>query len=333
MTFSDFGPVIDTHGHCVPTSFLDDVAASSACGVTVEQRDDGYVVTLPGGQPLRPVRGVMTDGEGRRAWMDKQHVTHQIVAPWLDLQGQELAARDGVMWAGLLNDHLAATVARTPWLSAHATVHLGDPESAAAELHRAVSRLEMRSVMVPCTLPNRRLSDPALDPFWAAAADLRTPVILHATTRSPAAELLDRFPDLKGLFGRHIETSLVTAELIVNGVLDRFPALRLVNVHGGGILPYQLGRFDHDTTGSVARLPSDVLRTMYYDSVLLTPAALRYLVDVMGTDRVILGSDYGATPAERAGVSVIEPALTLGPDAVDAVLFGTASELFGLSGR
>jgi aminocarboxymuconate-semialdehyde decarboxylase len=262
--------------------------------------------------------------------MDAQHVTHQVVAPWLDVQGQELAATDGAVWCALLNDHLAATVAASPWLSAHATVHLGNPDSAADELNRAVERLGMRSVMVPCTLPEGRLSDRTFDPFWARAVELQIPVVLHATTRSPAADLLAQFPALRGIFGRHIETSLVTAELMVTGVLDRFPGLRIVNVHGGGILPYQLGRLDQDLSGSMSRLPSDVLRTMYFDTVLLTASALGYLVDVVGADRVVLGSDFGATPAERAGVSVTAPVLELGPELSGAVLAGNARELYGL---
>jgi aminocarboxymuconate-semialdehyde decarboxylase len=80
----------------------------------------------------------------------------------------------------------------------------------------------------------------------------------------------------------------------------------------------------------MSRLPSDVLRTMYFDTVLLTASALGYLVDVVGAARVVLGSDFGATPAERAGVSVTAPVLELAPELSGAVLAGNARALFAL---
>ncbi|HCB05110.1 MAG TPA: amidohydrolase family protein [Nocardioides sp.] len=328
MTSTAGHRAIDVHGHCVPRSFLEDVAGSAPRGVAVASSDDGYVVTLPRGLVLRPVRGAMIDGPLRGAWMDAQGVGHQVVAPWLDVQGQELAAADGARWVTLLNDHLAAAVAADARLSAHATLHLRDPEAAAVELRRAIGELGMRGVMLPCTLPDGRLADRGFDALWSVAVELDVPVILHATTRSPAAALLAEYPSLRGLFARHVETSLVTAELIVTGVLDRFPGLKLVNVHGGGLLPYQTGRFDNDLGDGARRLPSEVLRTMYFDSVLLTAPALRYLVDVMGADRVLLGSDYGATPTERAGVSILSPVRDLDDAAAEAVARGNAMRLF-----
>jgi aminocarboxymuconate-semialdehyde decarboxylase len=314
---------IDVHGHCVPREFLADVVA---LGAAVTQRDGGWIVQPPAGTPLRPIAGAMLDGPERAAWLADQGVAHQVVAPWLDVQGQELPAPLGREWAALLNDTLARSVGASGGrLSAHATVHLGDPAGAADELRRAATQLGMRGVMVPCTPPGAPLADRSLDPFWAEAEALGAPVFLHATTVSGAARLVAERPALRGLFARNVETTLVTAELLVTGVLDRFPDLRLVAVHGGGMLPYQAGRLANDHPGS-----GELVRALYYDTVLMTAPALRFLREVAGPGRIMLGSDYGATPRERSGVRVaaaVEEA-AWSPAERDAVLAGTAETLF-----
>ena len=164
--------------------------------------------------------------------------------------------------------------------SAHATLHLTDPEAAATELRRAVEELGMRSAMLPVAQPVGRLSDPGFDALWATATDLDVPVVLHPPTKAPSNDLMAQFPALRGLFGRQIDTTLTTAELITTGVFDRFPDLRLVLVHGGGFLPFQAARFDRDAKGdgSERKLPSEVVRSLYYDSVLLSAAAVRFRV-------------------------------------------------------
>jgi aminocarboxymuconate-semialdehyde decarboxylase len=329
---------VDIHGHCVPRSFLEALARTQAFGTEVERSDGRYVVRLPGGPPLRPIGGVMLDGPHRAAWMVSQGICHQVVGPWLDLQGQQLSARAGPAWARLLNDSLAETVANAGGkLTAYATVHLADPDIAAAELRRATAVLGLRGVMLPATLPFGRLSDSRYDPIWSLAAQLRLPVMIHPTTDSPASRLLIDYPLLKGMYGRNIETSLVTAELIVAGVMDRFAGLVLIAPHGGGLLPYQTGRFDRDfpQLGKRGRVPSELARTLHYDTVLMSEEALRFLYEFAGPERVMLGSDFGATPAQRTGPSITEPvrSASSSTSAVQAVLTGNARRLFGITDK
>jgi aminocarboxymuconate-semialdehyde decarboxylase len=193
-----------------------------------------------------------------------------------------------------------------------------------------VVELDMRGVMLQCTPPGAPLSDPSFDPLWTVATELGVPVILHATTESPAARMLAAYPSLNGLFARNIETTLVTADLLVGGVLDRFPELRLVAVHGGGLLPYQVGRFAQDHPRPGARGVTELVRSLYYDTVLLTESACAFLLDFVGADRVMVGSDFGATRTEREGVSVTGPAILAARSDVarDAVLAGNARRLF-----
>jgi hypothetical protein len=116
---------------------------------------------------------------------------------------------------------------------------------------------------------------------------------------------------------------------------DHRPELRLVVVHGRGFLPFQAARFDRDAKGGNEdrRLPSEVVRSLYYDTVLLSTEAVRFLYDYVGADRVVIGSDFGAAPAERSGVLVAAAVNEASddPDVTAAVLTGNARSLFGVN--
>lgn len=329
------GGAIDVHGHCVPRAFLDEVVRTAPFGVQAEVADDKYYLTFPGQQRLRPVAGVMLDTTDRGPWFTEQDVTRQVVAPWLDIHGQELPAADGARWVRLLNDAVAESVSdRARHLSGHATLHLADADAAAGELRRTVRELGLRSAMIPASLPSGRLSEPRFDALWAAAVELDVPVVLHPATKAPANALLAQYPSLNGLFARQVDVTLTTAELMVAGVFDRFPALRLVLVHGGAFLPYQVGRFDRDAKGGGGsrRLPSDIARSLYYDTVLMSAASVRFLLDYAGPRQVLIGSDFGAAPAERTGVPLTAAVREASTDhaVVQAVLAGNATRIFGL---
>jgi aminocarboxymuconate-semialdehyde decarboxylase len=338
------GSAVDVHGHCVPRAFLDEVVRSKPFGVEAELSEDKYFLTFPGRKRLRPVAGVMLDTADRGDWFAEQQVAHQVVAPWLDIHGQDLPAADGAGWVRLLNDAVAESVqdpARR--MTAHATLYLGDPDAAAAELRRAVRELGMRSAMIPSSFPGGRLSDPGYDALWAAAVELDVPVVLHPATTAPANDaLLALYPTLNALFARQVDITMAAAEMIMAGVFGRFPDLRLVMVHGGGLLPYQTGRFDRDAKGAghregkmegeVVRLPSEIAKKIYYDTVLLSPESVRFLLDYAGPGQVLIGSDFGAAARERSGARLTAAAREASRDEAElrAVLDGNATRILRL---
>jgi aminocarboxymuconate-semialdehyde decarboxylase len=147
--------------------------------------------------------------------------------------------------------------------------------------------------------------------------------------------LFDEYPQFRGTFGRGLDTTLAAAEMIVTGVFDRFPELTVVLVHGGGFLPYQVGRFDRDfgrgqEADKVQRLPSEYVASLYYDTVLLSASSLKLLFDLAGPDHVMIGSDYGARPKERAGIGLTDGLYEASPDegARDEVLRRAAGRIF-----
>lgn len=308
---------IDVHGHGVPRQFLEEVKRTRLGGVDVAPTDKGgYIVTFPGCKPLRPAAGIMLDFANRLGWLDGQGMQHQLIGPWLDVHGQELPAADGQVWVRQLNDALIESIAASGRrLLAHATLHLADPQAAARELERCVKKLGMNGCMIATNLPKGELHENRYDALWEAAQSLDVPVTLHPLMDGPAACMFQQTPRFKNVYGRTIDTTITAAQLILAGVFERYPKLKLVLVHGGGFLPYQSDRLDREFGEKGKKLPSDYMKQLYYDTVNMSAPALQMLFGLVGTGQVMIGSDYAAGPVERPG-----PKLTAALDAtgVDA---------------
>ncbi|MFB9742053.1 amidohydrolase family protein [Pseudonocardia sulfidoxydans] len=326
-------PVLDAHAHAVPEPLLTALAARGGIdGVTAHDTGDGWSVELPGAGP-KPVRPPMYSADRRAAYRCATGIDGQLLAPWLDLQPTAAMPPDAARsWAGRVNDALLAECAASRGPGVLATVALDDVEAAAKDLEAAVrdgcAGLVLSTDPVHCT----SLADPRLDPLWTVAAGLGVPVQLHPASTGPARALPDS-AEFGNAYCRLVDTTFGVARLILAGVLDRFPGLRLITVHGGGFLPYQAARLDgaHRADALSAHTigrdrPSDYLRDLYYDTVALTPEAIRFLTDAVGHDRVLLGSDSPFPLGDPQPATTVRAA-GLGPDATDAVLGGNLGGL------
>ena len=329
-----FGPVIDTHVHALPAGLLNQITHREIDGFSAERADGGgWRVSAPGWAQPRLVRPPMADPERRADWAAGQGLTGQVVSPWLDAQPTAAmpaaAARD---WARRLNGTLAhadaalATVALTP--------------HAARDLEDAVTGGGLAGLVLsthPAGVTG--LADPALEPLWETAAGLGVPVVLHPPSDGPA-RALPGGADFGNTFGRLVDSTFAVTSLLLAGVLDRHPALRLVVVHGGGFLPYQAMRLDggHRADGLAHHAilrdrPSDYLPDLYFDTVALNAASIRFLADAAGPGQVLLGSDYPFPLGDPQPVATVRGA-GLGDAATAAVLGGNATALFpALAGR
>jgi aminocarboxymuconate-semialdehyde decarboxylase len=215
-----------------------------------------------------------------------------------------------------------------------ATLPLQDPGLALKELERVAASRAIRGVYLPTNVGGRELSDPGFLPIYERCQALGLPVLLHPVAVI-GAERLQRAFYLQNLIGNPVDTAIAAAHLVFGGVLDRFPKLNVVLPHAGGAMPYLSGRLQHGQRvrpehANGARKPfGQYLRRFHYDTISHSPALLRFLVGLVGADRVSIGSDYCfdmGYPRPRDMVGL----LGLGPADRARILGGNAARLLRL---
>jgi aminocarboxymuconate-semialdehyde decarboxylase len=293
---------IDVHTHFVPFDVIADATRGAGFDGLRAERSGG-TDWLVHRQGFRwPVPPVFYDPEARLASMDERGIDHAVLsaAPQLFMYWVEPGEAAGFCRA--VNGDLAAFAAGSGGrVSAVATLPLQDPAAAVTELRRAVTELGMRGAEIGPHAEGTPLDDPALRPVLATAADLRVPLIVHPYYVAPSPGLEDFY--LTNLVGNPLATTVCAARLIFSGVLDELAALRVVLMHGGGYLPYQIGRLDHGhrvrpEARGCAHPPSAYLDRFWFDTVTHAPRPLRFLADTVGADHVVYGTDF---PFDMAG--------------------------------
>jgi aminocarboxymuconate-semialdehyde decarboxylase len=326
--------IIDLHAHYVPRSFLEAIEKHGAPHGASLRQDGPDPTIMFGGRPYGPITRHYYETKPRLADMDKAGVDMQVLSlnpPMVYWADAELGTR----LARLYNDDLAAAVAERPdRLAGLATVPLQDISAAVQELERAIIQLGLKGVYIGSNIGGKDLDHPDLFPFLAKAEALRAPVFLHPIDVLGVERLRAYY--LHNGLGNPYETALAAARLIFGGVLDRLPRLQVCLAHAGGALPYLFGRLDRvyrvrkEARGTLRRAPSAYLRRFTYDTIAHSEPALRYLIGVVGADRVALGSDY------RFDMGLLDPAAPvralrpLARSDRDAILGGVAAKLLKL---
>jgi len=329
--------IVDIHVHYLSPRAIEAARRSPArYGVRVLDAAEGPRLVVGAEPPTRALLEALYTLDRHLAFFAAQGIDAAVFGPLMDVAGYSLPAAQAGAWSRAQNETLVASLGEAGGRHLGlATVPLQDPGLAADELRVAVGSLGLRGAMVDPNALGRPLGDGAFDPFWRAAADLAAPVILHPF-RLEAVERFGRHY-LHNLVGYPFETTLAAASLILSSTLDRFPSLEIVLVHGGGLLPYHVGRFDraHATRPEVraegAGRPSGYLRRFHYDTLVQSPPALAYLVNVVGDDRVLLGSDHPFWLGDPEPVRIVREA-GLSASAQGQILGGNAARLFQMKG-
>jgi aminocarboxymuconate-semialdehyde decarboxylase len=230
--------------------------------------------------------------------MEEQGVSAQLLSPWIALVPNYLQEADAFWLAEALNEGIAGIVQDHPdRFLGIGSAPLQWPERAAAMLRAMMGGLGLRGVEINTTLgPDRFLDDPALDPFWAEAEALGAFIMIHPSLGG-TEKRFERYY-LNNLIHNPLETTVAGAHLIFGGVLERFPKLNICLVHGGGLLPYNVGRLRRgrlvraETAVAMSGSVEDSYRRFLFDTVTHSVPALRYLAQEAGAERVLLGSDY-----------------------------------------
>ena len=329
--------IVDVHIHLLSPRALETARRDgSRLGVRVLDDAERPRLAIGSEPPTRPLLEGLYTPQRHLDFLAAQGIEAAVFGPLMDVAGYSLSPEQGAAWSRVQNEALAATLAETGGRHVGvATLPLQAPALAADELRHAVVALGLRGAMIDPNALGRPLGDRAFDPLWQAAAELSAPVILHPFLLE-AVERYERHY-LHNLVGYPFETTLAAGSLILGGTLDRFPPLDVVLLHGGGLLPYHVGRFDRGHAGRPevradgAALPSGYLRRFHYDTLVQYPPALAYLVGVVGADRVMLGSDHPFWMGDPEPLRVVREA-GLGAEAERLVAGDNAARLFRLDG-
>lgn len=307
---------IDTHAHYVPPQLLGAIASKCRdIGVSLDSSASTPAIHFKYGFKARPLFPKLIEPVAQRlVWLNEQGIDVQIVGTWPDIFGYGLAVDECIAWHKILNDTLAEWCSengrRFAWIG---SVPLVSGEASAKELVRAIE-LGACGLIISSNVENVNIGELDLDAFWRQAEALSVPILIHPVMVG-AAPRAAKF-GLTQVAQYTFDTTLGVGSLVMSGVLDRFPALKLVLSHGGGAFPYLAGRFDimhrrmdKAAQGDVAeKLPSAYADKMTYDSIVHAPKALRFLIDVAGIDNVVLGTDYSFPPADMEPLSFFRAA-------------------------
>jgi aminocarboxymuconate-semialdehyde decarboxylase len=300
--------IIDCHAHLVPPSLLAAIRAQAADFPSIRLIEDGASLgfSFAGGKPTRPVSKPLSDMPARLKWMDEQKIERQVVGGWLDMFAYEVPAEEGAKWSRLINAHLAQTAESEPRFLALATVPMQDG-ARAAEVLREAHAAGFKGAMIG-TQPKGKggvLDDASLKPFWDAANELGSVIFIHPVFESGD----DRVHDygLANAVGRITDTLIAMSRLIYAGHVTRYADAKLVAGIGGAALPYVIGRLRRNYSLDKEKLgdPDAALAAMYYDTIVQDPRALRYLADIVGADRIMMGSDMPFPIGDPAPLKIV----------------------------
>jgi aminocarboxymuconate-semialdehyde decarboxylase len=305
--------LIDAHAHVLPGSFP---SAPSGCdpaswpSMSPVSGEDARL--LVSGRVRFTARTVWFDAEQRLAASAASGVDAEVVSPFPPLLNYALPAGFGRNLARWVSEYIASLCAACPGrFYGLGTVPLQDPDLAANELS-SVAGLGLAGVEIASNVGGVSLGDPRFGEFFAEAERLEMAVFVHAM---PAPS--DRLPGpAVATFGVGIEGSLAAAALVTGGVAEKHPSLRLAFSHAAGGFPLMLTRaqwfwgrtWNEEPPGergpeaapwAAAAGPAELARRFWYDSLVFDRRAIRYLVDMLGADRLLVGSDYPAMPREQ----------------------------------
>jgi aminocarboxymuconate-semialdehyde decarboxylase len=323
--------IIDCHAHLVPPALLDAIRAEKAKFPSVRVIEEAGSVgfAFAGNKPTRPVGKPLLDIAARLKWMDTNKIERQVVGGWLDMFGNELPAEEGTRWARLINTHLALFASEEPRFIPLATVPLQDGARAAEVLKEAHGQ-GFKGVMIG-TQPKGRggvLDDPALLPFWETANSLGSIIFVHPVFESGD----DRVHDygMANAVGRITDTLIAMSRLIYAGHVTRFANIKVIAGIGGAALAYVIGRLRRNYMLDKDRLgdPDAALAAMYYDTIVQDTRALRYLADIVGADRIMMGSDMPFPIGDLAPLKIVHETSFTAAER-ESINGGLAQRLFG----
>ena len=328
---------IDIHHHYVPPGLLAEAKRhGKALGVEIAEAKNGASSISFSGAPRFSLNPDLSELERRFEIMEKGKIATAALIAHTATLGYRLDGERGERWCRLYNEGLHDLVQKHPSrFVALAAVPLQEPPRAAATLEHAVRELKFRGGYIGSNVNGRYYNSQEFDPFWKKAEALDALIVMHPEDVAGSERMEDY--GLRLICGNPADSALSLGYLTYSGVFDRFPNLKLCVLHGGGFLPYHLGRFDQGhavRSGSRAAQasspPSAYLKNLYFDTLVYRVDTLDYLKRIAGADHLLVGTDYPFTLGDWMAVEKVER-LNCPETEKNAIIEGNARRLLKLN--
>ncbi|HEY0338469.1 MAG TPA: amidohydrolase family protein, partial [Burkholderiales bacterium] len=275
------------------------------------------------------------DAEAKLESMDRKGLTLSVISPgpqsfFYNLKDADLALKT----ARLVNDGVARMVAHKPdRLRGMATLPMQHPDAAIVELERVVKDYGFKAVEIGTAIGEEELAESKFRPVLRRMQELKLVVFAHPNTQGSGGRLDCYY--LTNLIGNPLDTTIMVGKLMFSGALDELKELRFLLAHGGGFLPYQIGRFEHghtvrpDTAAATQAKPLQMFKQFYFDALTHHRQAIRHLIDMVGSERVVIGTDSPFDMGEEQPTERLNAVPRLTDKEREDVSYRSAIRLFG----
>lgn len=327
--------IVDAHAHIIVPEITRDAAPHETWRPRVFWQDSQQIIESGGRRLTSAVHEFVHIGAILEA-QEAVGVNRVVLCPWASLLRYDADPEEGLRISRIYNAALAKLAQAHPdRVSALGMVPLQDPDLAARELVDLMQRPGLRGVEVATSVRGVYLGDDRFRPFWKAVEATGALVFIHPSTRGFDLPVFNDYY-LSNIVGNPFETTIAAAHLIFAGVMEAYPRCKVLLAHGGGAILTLRGRMRHahgfhGETGARLREPVEQsLRRFYFDTVTHDTDLLRGVIEYVGPDHVLLGSDYPFDMGVQRPAEVVR-ALALPPEDEAKVLGGNAARLLGLT--
>jgi len=322
--------IIDTHAHIIVPEILREAAPAEEWRPHVVWENGRQFIEYSG-KRIGSATREFVQVEKILSEMDRSGVDAVLLCPWVSLVRYEASPSESLSACQVQNDALSSLVKKYPQkIAALGLVPLQNVLLAVKELERLM-KSGLNGVEIGTHVNGIYPGDGRFRPFWEACESLGVFVFIHPVEGGGRAELRDYY--MWNVIGNPLETTVAAGHLILSGVMDAYPRLKILLAHGGGALPYLHGRLDRgfkqrlEINKVISRLPTEYLKQFYFDTITHDPLVLKSLVEFAGADHVLLGSDYPFDMGNENPVDLVRSA-NLGAKAEALILSENATRLF-----
>ena len=327
---------IDIHAHTAPSKAVHLEEGKQWHGFT-KHSESGRQFLLRDSVRYRLHPSYFHTTEERLAQMDTMGVDVHVLSTWSQLYNYDLPLEVGIATSVDCNDYVAELTKSWPQRFAGlATLPMQNIDAAIAELERAVVQLGMKGAMINDHVNGHNYDEPQFLPFWKAAEQLNAIIFFHQVENDTIINFRTDTYGLGNSIGNLADRTIAFASLVFGGVMDKCPDLKVCFAHGGGYTCFGAGRMDRgwqvrsEARVNITQPPSKYLNRFYYDCLTSSEVALRYVIDTVGADRVVLGSDWPYDVGFDSPVEWINSLESLTQGEKEAILWKNLESLLGI---